>query len=123
MNFEFFSKDFRKVLKYQISLKSVQCEPSCCVGTDGRTDGSTYMTKPITAFRKFANASKKNACDVMTLAELVAALKPECRDSSIETLYEHCVTGAHRKLIFYTFPTISTNNMADPRNCDKGQIV
>jgi hypothetical protein len=29
---------FQKILKYQISWKSVQWEPSCSMGTDGRTD-------------------------------------------------------------------------------------
>jgi len=33
-----FSTDFRKAIKYQLSWKSVQCEPSCSVRTDRRTD-------------------------------------------------------------------------------------
>jgi hypothetical protein len=32
-----FSTDFRKILKYQISRISVQCEASCSVWTDGQT--------------------------------------------------------------------------------------
>jgi len=32
---------FRKILKYQISWRSAQWEPSCYLGTDGRTDGTT----------------------------------------------------------------------------------
>jgi hypothetical protein len=32
---------FRKVLKYQISLKSVQWEPSCSIRTDGHIDRQT----------------------------------------------------------------------------------
>jgi hypothetical protein len=48
-----FSPDFRKILKYQISWKSVQLESST-----KRTDGQTYMTKLIVDFRKFAKAPK-----------------------------------------------------------------
>jgi len=46
------SKDFRKILRYQISLKSVQWEQSCTMRKDGQTD----TTKLIAAFRNFANA-------------------------------------------------------------------
>jgi hypothetical protein len=51
-----FSTDFRKELKYKISSKSVQAEPSCSMRTDGRTDGRSDMTKLTVAFRNFANA-------------------------------------------------------------------
>ena len=47
-----FSKDFLKILKYQISWKSVQWQPSCSMQTDGQTDA----TNLIIAFRNFANA-------------------------------------------------------------------
>jgi hypothetical protein len=33
-----FSTDFRKVLKYQTSWKSIELEPSCSMQTDGRMD-------------------------------------------------------------------------------------
>jgi len=49
-----FSADIRKILKYQISWKSAQWEPSCSMGTDRRTG----ITKQIDAFRNFANAPK-----------------------------------------------------------------
>ena len=63
-----FSTDFRKILKYQISRKSVRCEPSFFMWTDERTDGRDEeqrdMTKLITAFRKrmtFCFVSIKNS--------------------------------------------------------------
>jgi hypothetical protein len=46
---------FRKMLKYQISWKSFQREPSCSLGTDRQTD----MTKLIVTFRNFTNAPNK----------------------------------------------------------------
>jgi hypothetical protein len=49
-----FSKYFRNILKYQISWKSVECEPSCSVRTDGQAD----RTKLTAAFRNFEPASK-----------------------------------------------------------------
>jgi hypothetical protein len=48
-----FLTDFRKVLKYQISWKSVQWEPSCSRWTD--------MTKLTVAFRNFVNTRNKKA--------------------------------------------------------------
>jgi hypothetical protein len=53
-----FPIDFRKILVYQISLKSIEREPSCSTRKDGRTD----MTKLIVAFRNFANAPKNKFC-------------------------------------------------------------
>jgi hypothetical protein len=48
------STDFRKILKYQISRKSVPWKPSCSV----RTDGRIVMTKLMVVFRNFVKASK-----------------------------------------------------------------
>jgi hypothetical protein len=44
----------KKILKYQISRKSVEWEPSSSMQTDGRTGGRTDMTKLIVSFRNLA---------------------------------------------------------------------
>ena len=51
-----FSIDPRKILKYRISSKFVQWEPSCFMRTGGQTD----VTKLIVTFRSFANAPKND---------------------------------------------------------------
>jgi hypothetical protein len=48
-----FSKK-KKELRYLILSDFIRCEPSCSMGTDGRTD----MTRLIVAFCNFANAPK-----------------------------------------------------------------
>ena len=53
-----FSIDFRKLLKYLMSRKFVQWEPSCSMRKDGRTDRRIDMTKLIVAFHNFVSAPK-----------------------------------------------------------------
>jgi hypothetical protein len=53
-----FSKNFRKILNYQIPRKSFQWKPSRSMRTERQTDGRRDMTKLIAALRKFASASK-----------------------------------------------------------------
>jgi hypothetical protein len=48
-----FSTYFGKILKYQLSWKTVQWEPSCFMRKDRRTD----RKKLTVAFRNFANAA------------------------------------------------------------------
>jgi hypothetical protein len=52
------STDFRKILKYQISWKSVQWESSCSTPTDGRTDGRTWRNQQV--FFKILRTSLKS---------------------------------------------------------------
>ena len=52
-----FSIDFRKILIYKISWKSVQWEPSCFMRTDGQTCRTTRM-KRVVGFHNFANEPK-----------------------------------------------------------------
>jgi len=47
---------FSNILKYQISWKFVQWEPSCSMRTDGRTEGQTDLTNLIVSFRNFSYA-------------------------------------------------------------------
>jgi len=60
-----FSIDFREMLKYQFSCKSVKWELNCSICTEGqtgrRTDRQTDMTKLTVVFRNFANAPKNEA--------------------------------------------------------------
>ena len=54
-----FSTEFRKILKYQISWKSIQLELSSML-TDSYTDGRADMAKLIVVFPSFSNAPKKD---------------------------------------------------------------
>ena len=51
-----FATCFRKILKHQISWKSVQWESSCSMRMDSRAD----MAKQVVAFRNFAKAPKND---------------------------------------------------------------
>ena len=59
MKLEFSWQIFQKKVRYQVSSKYVQSEPSCSTWTDRQTDRQTDMTELIVAFRNFANAPKK----------------------------------------------------------------
>ena len=70
MKLEFFKHIFKKknILKYKISRKSTQWEPSCSMRTDGRTDGRTEMAKLIASFQNFTNAPERNNIFQLLLA-------------------------------------------------------
>jgi hypothetical protein len=86
-----FSTEFRKVLKCQISWKSFQCEPSCSVWTDRRTD----MMKIIVAFRNFGKAPNKSQLKKGKIKGRATAKNPECRFSR-STFYSLGETAAWR---------------------------
>jgi hypothetical protein len=51
-----FSTDFRKILKYKMSWKSVYWEPRRSIWAEGQTDRQTDMTNLTIAFQSFAKA-------------------------------------------------------------------
>jgi hypothetical protein len=53
-----FSTDLRKILKYQVSCKSVQWDPNCSMRTAGLTEGRTDIRKIIVFFLQFCNFAK-----------------------------------------------------------------
>jgi hypothetical protein len=69
------STDFRKLLKYQISWKSDQWEPSCSLRTDRRED----MTKLTVAFGKVAKASNNNQSVPHREQSVFPIEKPTCK--------------------------------------------
>ena len=72
---------FRKVLKYQISLKSVQWEPSCSMGTDGHDEANSRFSP----FCVRAQTYKTKSPTRLTVGSTVAATCtycPFCQHSS-----------------------------------------
>ena len=56
-----FSKDFRKILKYQIAWKFVQWETNCSMRTDGQTDRQTEgRDETNSLFRNFSKAPENS---------------------------------------------------------------
>jgi len=56
MQLKFSSKDYRKILKYKVSRKSVKLDVSCSLRTERLTDGQADMKKPTVAFQNFSKA-------------------------------------------------------------------
>jgi hypothetical protein len=74
-----FSGQCRKILKYQISWKFSQWEPSCSMKTDGLTD----ITKLIVAFLNFSK-TPKNELKLNHVQKIIMGVKnvPYCRLNS-----------------------------------------
>jgi hypothetical protein len=68
--------DFRKLLKYKISWKSLQWQPISMLA-DKRTDRQTDMMKLIVAFRNFANAPQ-NSVDLLRIGQDFSCLLQDC---------------------------------------------
>jgi hypothetical protein len=80
MKLEFFSTDFRKGLKYQVSPKSFKWEPSCSMRTDRQTD----MTKLVVPSRNFANAPETLVIISRKIClTFVEGIEPPCTNMSM----------------------------------------
>jgi hypothetical protein len=77
-----FKTDFRKMLKYQISWKSVRWEPSYSIRTDGRKG----ITKLIVTFRNFPNAPKNVPRSLVTICKALSVLYSACRSFSVRNI-------------------------------------
>jgi len=103
-----FSIDIRKILKYQISCKSAQWEPSCSMRTDRRTD----ITKLLDAFRNFANAPKNFT--------FITHSTPKLNTETVllKQVVTATVTPAVQSVISYKY--LSKLNTASPRFMEPG---
>jgi hypothetical protein len=108
METRIFSADFRKIIKYNISWKSLQWGPSCSM----RTEGQTGTTRLVDTFYNFSKAPKdlKIKTYKITIAinlYLIVACIPSY-PSVIYWLTDHilctvqyCVFTLWRNLMFY----------------------
>ena len=83
---------FEKMLKYQISWKSIQCEPSCSMRTGGRTDKTTV----IVTFRNLANALKTPY--VLKLKRKVLEGTKQWQRGRCRMVHLHVILGCKDKL-------------------------
>jgi len=94
-----FSTDFRNVRKYQISWKSVQCEPSCFMRSDAQADGRTDMMKLILGFRNFSNSLRNDITDVIYTTRVYSLCLPYAY-TFIEKVKQFLIGLQSRNLLF-----------------------
>jgi len=87
-----FKTHFLKMLKYKISWKSIQCKPSCCMRTGGRTD----KTRVIVTFRNLANALKTP--HVLKLKRKVLEGTKQWQRGRCRMVHLHVILGCKEKL-------------------------
>jgi len=83
-----FSADFRKVLKYRVPWKSVQCEPSLSMRT---TDGRTDTTNLILAFCNFSKAHRNPS---LYFAKSLVSERPAVRKGFAALLWKFFLARA-----------------------------
>jgi hypothetical protein len=120
-----FPADFRKMLKSQISIKSVQWEPSCSMWTDRQAD----MSKPIITLRYIANAAKNDTvCASHIFAgyeritiRLILQLYSMCVDILILlTINKHKITqGIHTKFTDLSDIIVGSRNSTSSRKLNR----
>jgi hypothetical protein len=79
-----FSTDFRKILKYEISRKSIQWETSCSKRTDG------HMTKLIIAFRSFAKETNYSTSQRSCSSTNYSTSQRSCSSTNYSTSQRSC---------------------------------
>jgi hypothetical protein len=90
--------DFRKILIYQISWKSVQWEPSCSMRADGRTD----RTELIVALRNFAKAPKHRGVMKTRIFLLLRILFTESKRNTLRGRHHWTRLHSHLKVLIIT---------------------
>jgi hypothetical protein len=122
----FFSTDFRKILRYQISWKSVNLEQSCFICTDRQTG----MGMLVVAIRNFGKRLKTHA--VLTSTILLPRKRKNCGRLKLNSaLYKnwssgpkenakkkkkHRHTHTHKKRNLWIFLVLKYNQSCDSIN-------